>query len=153
MRRAKRAAPPDGPILEFSGEALDHREFKRLLRIEHGQQTRQARCEHGLACSWRTQHQEIVTARSRNFEGSLDVVLAFDFIEVRFVGAVRIEEGAAVEMKGEDVDFAFKKIPRVLQTADRIDRNAIDHRRFRCVRFRHQQSVPAAAFRLKRDGK
>ena len=90
VRVAERTAAADRAVLQFAGEALDHRDFERFAGVERGQEAGQACRQHRLAGAGRTQHQQIVAAGGCDFECALCGLLALHVAQVghrdRFVG-------------------------------------------------------------------
>ncbi len=85
-------------VLQFAGEALDHRDFERFACVERRQQAGQARGEHRLAGARRADHQKIVAAGGCDLERALGRLLALHIAQVgrveRFVGEARDGRGS-----------------------------------------------------------
>lgn len=71
MRLAKGRAGEQTPVAQQPCDGVDHGEFQRLARGKLGQQTGQARGEHGLAGTGRVDEQEVVPTGDRDLERAL----------------------------------------------------------------------------------
>src|SRR5262245_55657451 len=83
MRVAERAHTRNRSVAKLAREALDHRDFERLARIERWEQAREPAREHRLARARRTDHQHVVAAGGRDLERALRGLLTFDVLEIR----------------------------------------------------------------------
>ena len=88
MRRAERPAIAERAAGQFTGDRLDHRDIEQFARIERRQDRGQPRREHRFAGAGRADHQQIVAAGRRDFEGAARDLLAADLAQVGQAGGI-----------------------------------------------------------------
>ena len=66
------------------------------------------------------------------------MMLAFDFIEIDFIAAVRIEERPPVQLERRDDHIPFQEVPCLPEIPDRENLDPVDDRRFRGILIRNQ---------------
>ncbi len=93
VRIAEGAAAAQPALAEIAGQGAHHRCFQRLLRLKRRQDAGQARRQHRLARTRRTDHQEVVAAGGGDLEHPLGRLLALDLGEVGIVRAIRLHQG------------------------------------------------------------
>ena len=81
---------------EQANDAVNLRRFERLIQRQRRQDRRQPFCEHRLACAWRTEEQDVVSAGRGDFQRALDGLLTFHIGEIEFVLARLIEQSGEV---------------------------------------------------------
>ena len=79
MRRAKGARARDAAIIQKPCQRMDHRGFKRLGCGKRGQDTRQARGEHGFPRPRRAHHQQMMPPCGGDFHRTFGAFLAAHF--------------------------------------------------------------------------
>src|SRR5216117_3873750 len=93
MWRAKWAASDERLARsEQAHDAVNLRGLERLLQRQRRKDGREPLGEHRFAGAGRANEQDVVTACSGNFEGTLDRFLSFDFREIKFVVLTLVEQ-------------------------------------------------------------
>jgi hypothetical protein len=91
----RRAKGPDGQQWTIRGElgshAVDTSGFNRFIGFHERKNSRQTFGQHRFARTWRTHHENVVPARSGNFQRALGMILSSD-ITVVFVVRRRVGE-------------------------------------------------------------
>jgi hypothetical protein len=93
-----------------------------------------------------------VSAGRRNFQGALDVLLAFDFGEIIFVVVGVREDFFDVHLGRRQADFAFQKLRGLAKILHGDDLQSGDHSRLGGVFGGHERADFSIRLRLERDG-
>ena len=91
MGSAERPARGQRAAFDLAGDGGDHRYFQQFGRRQWRQDRRQARRQHRLAGAGRTDHQEVMAASRRDFQGALGALLALDVAEVESRGLLFVD--------------------------------------------------------------
>ena len=106
-RNQRRARP------EFSGHGMDFGSFQGFLQRERRQDGRQPLGQHGFARAGRADHDGVVAARRRDFQGAFDVLLALDVREIGLVVVDGVGKNVAgVHYQRLDVALALEEFRR-----------------------------------------
>ena len=108
--------------------------------------------DHGFSGAGRPYHEQVVSTRRGHLEGTFDLLLAFDIVEIDLVVATTIEKPLSIQLVGCQQSLTRDKIPRLTQGLHSVNLQAFDHRSFRRILSRHDQTVPATPFGLKCHG-
>ena len=138
--------------VEQAGDAVDFGGFDRLVFGHRRHDGGQALGEHRLAGAGRADHQEVVAARHGDLERALDVVLAFDIVEVDVITGLLAKELPAVDFLRGNVAVAFQQVDRLAQVGDAIDIDALDQAGFAGVVQRNEDGAVPGVFRLQGEG-
>ena len=120
MGRAERPSIGQRAVVDLAGDRRNHRDFQQLGRRERRQNRRQPRREHRFAGTRRTNHEKVMSARSRDLERALGAFLSFDVREVEHAGVTFANFGLRPRknlrtlevigeldqrLRGDDLDF------------------------------------------------
>ena len=93
-----------------------------------------------------------MAASDGDFEGSLDVVLAFDVFKVDFVAALSLEEFLAVELEGGDGAFAGEIVVGLVEGGDGDNLDAFGDGGFGGILGGNEEFFAALVFGFDGDG-
>ncbi len=130
---------------------MNLRRLQCLLEGEWRQDGWHALRQHGLAGSWRADHQDVVTSGAGDFEGALGGLLSANIFEVHGKLLRLAEQGFTVHAERQDAVTGVDEADHIQQRLHGIDRDASDHGCFFGVKFGDDQLRNFLASRLYRD--
>src|SRR6266545_99394 len=137
---------------EQAGHAPHRGDLDRLLESEGGQDGPKTARQHGLARSWRAQHEQVVAAGRRDLEGALGPEMAPHICEIETVGIqVRIPGGGPVPVGG-DLALAVQVLEGIVERTERDHGDSPDHRGLLGIARGHEETLHSAAPAVERDG-
>lgn len=151
--RAKGSGDEEGFFrVEEAGDGVDLGGLDGFVFAHVGHDGGKAFGEHGLAGSGRPYHQDVVAAGDGDFEGALDVGLAFDVFEVDFVAALGAKEFLTIELEGGDGAFAGEVVIGLVEVGDGDDFDAFSDGGFGGVLGGDEDFLAAAVLGFDGDG-
>lgn len=129
-----RAKGPGGDerlfAVEHSRDAVDLRALDRLLERHRGHDRGDPFRQHRFAGTGRTDHQQVVPAGDRHFNGAFDVALPFHVTEIDLVILVGGEERSEIARRRFDRRFASNELECFPQVPHAVDGDPFHHRGF-----------------------
>lgn len=119
--------------------AIDASGFDRFLRGERGEDRRHSLGEHGLAGTWRADHQQVVCSSGGNGNRALGHLLPAHVAEVDIVVVELREELIELRWGGLDLQLSREESGRFGEAADTDHLDPLHHRRFARIFGRHHQ--------------
>ena len=139
--------------IEEAGDGVDLGGLDGFVFAHVGHDGGQALGEHGLAGAGWADEKNIMVPGDGDFEGSLDVVLAFDVFEVDFVAALGLEEFFTVELEGGDGALASEVVVGLIEAGDGDDLDAFGDGGFGGVLGGDEELLAATVLGFDGDGK
>ena len=128
---------------EQAHDAVDLGGLDGLVEAHPGKDRRQAAREHGLARSRRPDHDDVVSARSGDLDGSLGMLLSFYLGEILLVRGIGLEGALDIDAHGIEGGGAGEELHHLRQGLHAVDRDGLDDGRLLRVVFRdHHAAVP-----------
>src|SRR5260370_11021096 len=78
--------------VEQAGDAMNLRRLNSFIQREWRNNGRNALGQHRLSRSWRTNHEDVVTASDRHFDGALNVPLPLHVAEINILTLIGSKE-------------------------------------------------------------
>ena len=101
----------------------------------------------------RPDHEDVVAAGDRDFQGTLHVLLAFHVGEVVLDGVELLKERRGIKPHRRDLALAGQELDRFAQVGDRKDIEPLDHRRLGYIGRGQDEAGFLLLAGRKRDGK
>ena len=126
--------------------------LQRFVGRQRRQDGGNAPGQHRLARAGRTDHDDIMTARRRDFERPLHVGLPLYVREVLGIRIVSRELSRRRRLHGVELPFAVQPLDHLLQTVRRQDLDSVDHGGLFAVPLRYDHPFQSRFARLGDDG-
>src|SRR5438552_2560820 len=153
MRRAEWAACDEGLAgAKQTNDAVNLGCFERFFQGQWWKDCGEPLGEHRFAGAGRADQQDVVTARSGDFEGAFDGFLPLYFSEIEIVLLSLVEQRAQINFGGSDLLLPFQKRGGFAQVGHRNDIQAGDDRGFGGIFGRNENTDPTISASAQRNG-
>ena len=130
-----------GITAELTGDAVYLCGLEALGERQRWEDARQALRHHRLSRPWRTNHDEVMSASRRDFEGALGCLLSSHIGEVEVaVCLLFVELAAGVDACGLELPTTREEVDDIGQRLEAIDIEVVHYRRFANVLCWHDES-------------
>ncbi len=125
--------------IQHSRNAMYLRRLQRLFEGQRRQDRRNSLRQHCFARSRRPDHQDVVSARARDFQRTFGRHLPTHIFEVDRKVLHALEDLLRIEFHRHDAVSGIEQVDDLHHRLDRQHIDAADYGRFVCVRLRHDQ--------------